>query len=78
MSPERLAFFDLLLAACVGFDLVQTLRTGRARGRWGTITRKHRPDRFWRYVYGDYVVLGMCAAALVWIIVSPESFAGAR
>jgi hypothetical protein len=54
--------------------IVRTLRTGRARGRGGTITRQKRPERYWRYVYGSCAVLLFCAVVLLWAIVSPESF----
>ena len=77
MSVRALIVLDLLLALMVGLDLVRTLRTGRARGRGGTITRQHRPEKFWRYVYASWAMLGVCAVALVWMLVSPESFASA-
>jgi hypothetical protein len=64
----------LLLSAAVSADLARTLRTGRARGRGGTITRQKRPERYWRYVYGDCAVLVLCAVALLRMIISPESF----
>jgi len=64
----------LLLSAAVSADLVHTLRTGRARGRGGTITRHKRPKKYWRYVYADYAVLVLCAVALLWILISPETF----
>ena len=53
------------LIALIGFDLYQTLKTGRAHGRDGTITRKRRPDAFRRYVIGDWVVLAFALSALV-------------
>ena len=62
------------LGALVGADLARTLRTGRARGKDGTITRDGQPRRFWRYVYGDYAVLGLCAVILVWVLMSPTTF----
>jgi hypothetical protein len=66
----------LLAAAYAGFDLFRTLRTGRARGRGGTITRKGRPDRYWRYVYGGFAVLLFFVAALVWAALWPDSLRG--
>jgi len=77
MSVHVLIVLDLLLALMVGLDLVQTLRTGRAHGRGGIITRKGRPQKFWRYVYASCAVLTLCGVALVWILLSPESFASA-
>jgi hypothetical protein len=53
------------LIALISFDLYQTLKTGRARGKGGTITRKRRPDAFRRYVIGDCVVLAFALSALV-------------
>ena len=47
----------LLVAAYAGFDLIRTLRTGRARTRITTVTRKHQPARYWRYVYSGIAVL---------------------
>jgi hypothetical protein len=64
----------LVLAALVGGDLVRTLRTGRAHGKFGTITRAKQPARFWRYVYGDYALLVLCAVMLLWSLISPASF----
>jgi hypothetical protein len=65
---------DLLLSALVSADLVRTLRTGRARGRGGPITRQKRPERYWRYVYASCVILVLCVVVLLWAIISPESF----
>jgi hypothetical protein len=47
----------LLVAAYAGFDLIRTLRTGHARTRITTVTRKHQPARYWRYVYSGIAVL---------------------
>jgi len=62
------------LAAMQGVQLANALRTGRARGRYGTITREGQPRRFWRYVYSAYVVLLLSAAAILWALISPSSF----
>ena len=64
---------DVGLACFVGLDLARTLRTGRARGRGGTITRAKRPQRFWRYVYASWVVLAACAGLFLWILIAPET-----
>ena len=58
---------DFLLATFVGFDLIRTLRTGRAR-TWmnGTATREHQPGRYWRYVYGGYTMLLACVVVFIW------------
>jgi hypothetical protein len=55
-------------------ELVMALRTGRTRSRVGTVTRKGQPRRFWVYVYSAYVVLLLCAAAILWALISPSSF----
>ncbi len=58
-GPAALVILGMMLAASVGFDLARTLRTGRAHGKFGTITRKSQPERFRRYVLGDWLVLGL-------------------
>lgn len=55
----------LLFTALVAYDLAKTLRTGKARGRGGTITRSGRPALFKRYVIGDAVVLVFSIAVIV-------------
>jgi uncharacterized BrkB/YihY/UPF0761 family membrane protein len=62
------------LAAVQAVQLVRALRTGRTRSRFGTITRKGQPRRFWRYVYASYVVLLLCLGAILWALISPDSF----
>jgi hypothetical protein len=73
-KPQVALVLALVLAALVGGDLARTLRTGRAHGKFGTITRAKQPGRFWRYVYGDYAVLVLCAVMLLWALISPASF----
>ena len=68
-----LLLLDVALAAFVSVDLMRTLRTGRARGRGGIITRKGRPQKYWRYVYASYVVLAACAGLFLWIVIAPQS-----
>jgi len=62
------------LAALQAALLAIALRTGRARGRYGTIIREKEPDRFWRYVNNAYVVLLLCACVILWALISPASF----
>jgi hypothetical protein len=62
------------LAALQAMQLVTALRTGGARSRFGTITRKGQPRRFWRYVYSAYFVLLLCAGAILWALIWPDSF----
>jgi H+/Cl- antiporter ClcA len=64
----------VLLAVFVSADLVRTLQTGRARGRTGTMTKAKQPERYWRYVYASSGLLVLCAAALLWVMISPETF----
>jgi len=70
---ELLLLMDVALAAFVGADLWKTLRTGRARGRGGTVTRAKRPEKYWRYVYASYAVLAACAVVFLWILIAPQS-----
>jgi len=62
------------VAAMQTADLLVALRTGRARGRGGAITRKGQPRRFWRHVYSACAVLLLCAGAILWALISPQSF----
>ncbi len=64
------------MAAYAGFDLIRTLRTGRARARRGTVTRKHQPECYWRYVYAGFAVLLFFVAAFVWATLWPDSLGG--
>jgi len=73
MRPQSIIIADAALAVLVAADLAWTLRSGRARGRFGTITRRGQPKRFWRYVYSSYVVLAFCAAVFLWVLIAPQS-----
>jgi hypothetical protein len=73
-GPLLAALSILLIAALVGADLVRALRTGRAHVRAGTITKAKRPQRYWRYVYASCACLVLCAAALLWVMISPATF----
>jgi hypothetical protein len=48
-QSNYILLIDCIVAAFVTFDLVRTLRTGRAH-TWmhGTVTRKHQSFRYWR------------------------------
>ena len=72
-DPRYLFLLDSLLAVFVGVDLIRCLRTGKARGRFGTITRANQPTRYWRYIYGSYVVLTFCAGVAAWTLIWPDS-----
>jgi hypothetical protein len=69
---NRLNILFLLVSAFAAFDLIRTLRTGRARARMG-VTRKHQPDRYWRYVYAGWAALAFFVAAFVWATLWPDS-----
>jgi hypothetical protein len=43
---QWIILLNLLPSAAVSADLFRTLRTGRARGRWGIITKQKRPERY--------------------------------
>jgi hypothetical protein len=75
MQPShKLILMALALAILVVFDLVKTLRTGRARSMWtGTFTREIEPQRFQRYIYGSCVVLMICAGLILWALIWPET-----
>ena len=73
VRPQILMLMDMALAAFVGADLLRTLRTGRARGKGGTITRAKRPKKYWRYVYASYAMLAACAGVFLWILIAPQS-----
>jgi hypothetical protein len=64
-KTSLLLLLYVLLTAMVTYDLVRTLRTGKARGRGGTVTRKGRPGLFKRYVIADVFMLVLCAAVIV-------------
>ena len=70
----QLSYITILLALALGvfvsIDLARTLRTGRARGRYGTITRAKRLEALWRY----WAVLALCIAGVIWMRILPGSF----
>ena len=63
----------LIAAVFLLVDLGIALRTGRARGLSGTITREREPDRFKRHIYINYVALALCAVMILWAVLSPYS-----
>ena len=73
-QSQLIVLLNLGLGAVVAADLVRALRTGRARGRSGFITKQKRPELYWRHVYGSCAVLVFCAVVLLWAIISPGSF----
>ena len=73
-QSQLIILLNLLLSAAVSADLVFTLRTGRARGRGGTITKQKRPKKYWRYIYANCALLVLCAVVLLWVLISPETF----
>jgi hypothetical protein len=63
---------SLGLAGYVSFDLLRTLRTGRAHGKFRVFTSKKQPAAFRRYVYADWIVLAFCVVVIMWILIWPE------
>lgn len=72
-DPDYLLMLDLAVAVVVGWDLNRTLKTGRARGKDGTITRAHQPARFRRYVYSSCAVFAFLTASFLWVLIWPDS-----
>jgi hypothetical protein len=48
----------------------------RYRQRYGPITRKGRPRRYWSYIFGNVIVLALCIAYVAWALFSPETLNG--
>ena len=70
-----LILIALALAVFVGFDLIRTIRTGRGLpSRIGTTVTRKQPQRFRRYLYGDWIVLAFCVALILWALIRPETF----
>jgi hypothetical protein len=42
----------------------------RYRQRYGPIDRKGRPRLYWRYVFGNVIVLMLCIVYVAWALVS--------
>ena len=42
----------------------------RYRQRSGPIDRKGRPRLYWRYVFGNVIVLALCIGYLAWVLFS--------
>jgi hypothetical protein len=36
--------------------------------------REKRPERFWRYLAGDWAALVLSALVILWALISPASF----
>jgi hypothetical protein len=64
----------LIAAAFLLVDLAIALRTGRARGLSGTITREREPDKFKRHIYINCAALALCAVMILWAVFSPFAF----
>jgi len=71
--PQTIALLILTVAGLQTFMLIRALRTGRVHSRFGTVTRKRQPERYRRYVISAYIVLAVCACALVWVAWWPDS-----
>jgi hypothetical protein len=42
----------------------------RYRQRYGPIDRKGRPRLYWRYVFGNVIVLMLCIVYVAWALIS--------
>ena len=71
MQPRFLLLLDGILFVSIARDLRRTLRTGVARGKWGSFSRERNPQRFSRYVYASYVMIAFCVIVLFWVILKP-------
>ncbi|MDT7810469.1 MAG: hypothetical protein QOJ42_385 [Acidobacteriaceae bacterium] len=65
---ETTIFIALVLIAFLCADLARTLRTGRARGKGGWITKHGQPKRYWRYVYSNCGLLVVAGIMLIWVV----------
>jgi hypothetical protein len=62
-------FVALALIAFLCADLARTLRTGRARGKGGTITKHGQHKRYWRYAYSNCGLLVVVGIMLIWVVI---------
>ena len=56
-----------LLYVC--FNLSSTLQTGRAAGRGRFRTKAERPERYWLYIYSNFVILAALVIVIIWLII---------
>jgi hypothetical protein len=63
-----LLILALGLCALISYDLTNTIRSGKARGRTGIVERATRPDAFRRYIVGEAIGLALCVAIALWAI----------
>jgi hypothetical protein len=71
MQLRGLLLIAFILLVMVVRDLRRTLRTGVARGSWGSFTRKRNPKKFVRYVYASYAMIAFCIVVFLWVILTP-------
>ncbi len=72
--PTTIILLGLGLAAFVAVDLVRTIRSGRARGKFAGVTRKAQPAWLRRYLFADWLVLALCAGVILLALIRPETF----
>jgi len=71
---NRFNVLFLVVGAYAAFDLIRTLRTGRAHGRWsGTINARAATQAVLRYVYAGCVVLCVLLGRLHLATLWPDS-----
>jgi hypothetical protein len=86
MQNQVTLLIAAVLTVYLTLDTVVILQTGKTPGlfykylryrrRYGPITRKGNPRRFWIYIFGNLAVLVMCIAYLAWALISPETLNG--
>ncbi|HEY1503117.1 MAG TPA: hypothetical protein VGF92_02390 [Stellaceae bacterium] len=69
-QPHLLPVLAAGLALVLSLDVSIGLVTGRVRGKDGGITRARQPQRFWRYIAGDAVLLVGCFGCVVWGLIA--------
>jgi len=72
--PHEIILLVLSLATLVGLNQIRMMRSGTVHDRLGTFTREGQPRRWKRYIYGNWIVLALCVAAILWALISPETF----
>jgi len=72
--PHEIILLVLSLATLVGLNQIRMMRSDTVHDRLGTFTREGQPRRWKRYIYGNWIVLALCVAAILWALISPETF----
>jgi hypothetical protein len=73
-GPHKIILLALGVATLVGLSQIRMMRSGSVHDRLGTFTREGQPRRFKRYLYGNWIILALCLLAILWALISPETF----